>query len=141
MSNKPSRRNPKQNEVIVEAQQSSWSGPIPSPQILEAFNHVVPGSAEVIINAFHNQTNHRMEIEKMVISSNIKKESRGQLFGLAIAILGLSISGICIYFGHDLAGAALGGTTLVGLVSVFGIGKTIQYKSLQKKNVIKTKKT
>ena len=53
--------------------------------------------------------------------------------GFTLGLFGLGVSGFCIYTGHDTAGATLGGTTLIGLVSVFVAGKTEIIKSLLEK--------
>ena len=58
----------------------------------------------------------------------------GQWMGFILGVFGLGVSGFCIYTGHDAAGATLGGTTLIGLVSVFVAGKTEILQSLARKH-------
>jgi uncharacterized membrane protein len=82
----------------------------------------LPGAAERIFALVENQSNHRQGLENKALSL----ESRNSLFGLItggfIGIIGLCIAGFCVYTGHDNAGMALGGGTLVALVGPFVYG-------------------
>ena len=49
--------------VSIEQIQSS-SGPIPDPALLKAYDIVVPGLAERIVNRWEKQSDHRMALEK-----------------------------------------------------------------------------
>ena len=55
----------KDEEAILSIiRQSSFSGPLPPPQILEKYESIVPGSADRIIGMAEKQSEHRRSIEK-----------------------------------------------------------------------------
>ena len=53
------------------------SGPIPSPQILQQYNQIVPDAAEGIIKVAEKQSDHRIDLERKVVESNIIKSYVG----------------------------------------------------------------
>jgi uncharacterized membrane protein len=112
-------------------------GPIPSPAAIERYNAIIPNGADRIMKMAEEQSAHRKEIEKTVITSQQKQSERGQIFGLIIGLLGIIIGAFLIYCGHDWAGGIIGGTTVVSLVSVFVIGKQFQQRSLKPKQINK----
>lgn len=62
------------------------------------------------------QASHRQELEKAVVQSNIKNESRGQISGTAIAVTALASATIIGVFGNPVAGAVSG----IFVVGLFG---------------------
>lgn len=66
-----------------------------------------------------NQAAHRMQIEQLVVRSQQKQESRGQLFGFMIGLAGLGCATASALLGQPVFGGVIGGTTLVSLVSTF----------------------
>ncbi len=80
-----------------------------------------------------NQTAHRIEMEKLIITSQQQQSARGQTYGLAIGLTGMLTGAVLAYLGHDWVGGVIAGTTVTGLVSVFVIGKAQQSKSLSEK--------
>src|SRR3989338_766052 len=97
-----------QNQTVT-AFREEFSGPLPHPSILQGFDHVVPGAAERILQMAERQAAHRMELEKAVIISDIKKSERGQSFGLVVAVGGLVAAFVLGLYGHDLAAGIIGG--------------------------------
>ena len=99
-----------------------FSGPIPPPDILERYNVVHPGASGIILEAFQKQSDHRRNLESIVI----RQGARDSLLGLIFAfILGLStVMGavICILNEHQTAGTLLGGVGLTSLVGTFIYG-------------------
>ena len=100
----------------------SWEGPLPPPRTLEGYERVIPGSANRILELVERQSEHRMQMEKALISG----DSRRSYLGL---IAGFILSGVVICGGiylvatdHDWAGASMIGVSLVGLASVFVYG-------------------
>jgi uncharacterized membrane protein len=100
----------------------SRTAPLPHPSEFESYEAILPGAAERILAMAENQSNHRQTLEKKAIYIESRNSLLGIIAALAIGITGLLIAGFCIYNGHDTAGAALGGTTLVSLVGVFIYG-------------------
>lgn len=104
------------------AQLVSRSAPLPHPSELEGYEHILPGAAERIFAMAESQSSHRQELEVKAFSTENRNSLLGILAAWSIGIFGLSVAGYCVYSGHDVAGGALGGTTLVSLVSTFIYG-------------------
>lgn len=106
------------------------SGPLPSPGILAEYDRVHPGLAEIIIQSFQKETEHRHQIERIAMETDAQlalnhssERKRGQYFGLLIS-LGL-IAG-CITLGYQdkqWAAAALGSAGFASIVGAFVVGR------------------
>ncbi|PIR13015.1 hypothetical protein COV49_03565 [Candidatus Falkowbacteria bacterium CG11_big_fil_rev_8_21_14_0_20_39_10] len=120
------------NHSII-ARQSSFSGPIPPPQFLEQYDRVVPGAAKIIIDMAHSQTEHRQELEKKVIGSDILNSRLGLIFGFLIGMTGIISGVIIISKGQVFAGSFISGVTLVSLVGTFVYGSQGRRKEREKK--------
>lgn len=115
------------------AQVTQYSGPLPPAEELEKYNLVVPGMGERLVAAFEKQSSHRMDLEKLVITSQLNESSRGQWIGAALAIVFLAG---CLWITHDgypWVGLPLGGTTIIALATIFVLGKRAQRQDLAKK--------
>ena len=126
----PNQHNP--GRVIVR-QSSTFSGPLPPPETLREFNEIVPGAAERIIKMAEGQFEHRKELERKVIDSDIARSKWGQILGFFIAIFGITASGIISIYGNPIGGVVLGVGTLASLVGVFMYGSNTRSKEREKK--------
>jgi uncharacterized membrane protein len=107
---------------------SAFSGPLPPPTLLKGYNDLIPNGAERIMKMTENQSAHRIELEKHAIKEELKQSGRGQIFGFILAIFGMGIAFFLAYLGHDTIAGIFGTTTILGLVTVFVIGKKRQDK-------------
>jgi len=80
------------------------------------------------------QSQHRRDLEKKVIESDISRSKWGQGLGFVISIIGLIIAGIVAIYGHPAAGTIMGLGTIVSLVSVFMYGTNARKEERQDKN-------
>lgn len=71
---------------------------------------------------------HRQQLENNALNFATNERRRGQYFGLTIALAGLITSIIALYFGSEVVAGVIGGTTVVGLVTVFVTGRVIREK-------------
>ena len=73
-------------------QMSSFSSPIPPPNILKGYNDIIPNGAERIIAQSEIQLNHRINLENFAVKAELKQSGRGQIFGfiLGVIVLGLA---------------------------------------------------
>jgi uncharacterized membrane protein len=108
------------------SRQSSFSGPIPPPEILKQYNEIVPGSAERLIKSAEIQAAHRQQLENKSIGSDINRSREGQILGFILSMTAVIGSLVVIGMGYAAAGAAIIISTLVALVSVFVVGKEKQ---------------
>lgn len=132
-------QNKKGDLGVLIRQQSSFSGPLPPPEILKKFDEIVPGSAERIIKMAEGQFIHRTELERKVIESDIARSKWGQALGFIIAIVGLAGSVTISIYGSGLVGAVMGVSTLASLVGVFMYGsKTRSDERIKKEDKTKS---
>lgn len=109
------------------------SGPIPPPEELAAYDKIIPNGADRILAMAERQSAHRIEIERSIVISQQSLASRGQIFGLVIAMFVVSLATYAAIAGQPLFGGALAGTTVVSLVSAFIYSKSAQNKELSEK--------
>ena len=129
----PSARN---NPNIPPARVTTYtevSGPIPSPQILQQYNNIVPSAAERIIRMAEKQSDHRMALENRVVSSNLVKSYLGMIAGTSIAIFGLYIAKEIAINGNPATAGIIAALDLGGLVWVAVTNTKSQRKELEKR--------
>jgi uncharacterized membrane protein len=113
-----------------------FSGPLPPPRILAGYNDAIPGGAERILRMAEREQEHRhatqtaliqaeTEQDKRLTDATIEVERRGldRATWIVFGFLGGSI--LLGLTGHEIASAALGGTTVVGLAAIF-ITRTVR---------------
>jgi uncharacterized membrane protein len=111
----------------------SFSGPLPPPEALEKYNHVLPGAADRIIAMAEVQSRHRQTIERTVIESNAFVQKVGPFLGFIVAMTAVVGGIILILKGKDGYGLAAIITPLAALAGVFIYGKTQQRRELNAK--------
>ncbi|RKZ31871.1 hypothetical protein DRQ36_00575 [bacterium] len=132
-SNHPAKFNKKQGAYLQAL--SSYSGPIPHPDILAHYDEIYQGAAKIIIDRAEKQLDHRVDMEKSVVKSNILNEKLGIISAFLIALAFGYIAYRCAIAGHDWPASIIGKTDVVGLVATFinGGGRNIKELS-QKRN-------
>lgn len=89
---------------------STYSGPLPHPDILRNFEEIVPGSAQRIFIQFEEQSAHRRAMESKVIYSGAFSQRWGTVSASLIGLVGV---GGGIWLAHE-------GMSLVGLTALCG---------------------
>ncbi|TSC83527.1 MAG: hypothetical protein G01um101417_510 [Parcubacteria group bacterium Gr01-1014_17] len=79
------------------------------------------------------QSSHRRELEKKVITSDISRSKWGQILGFIIAVVGLGVSAVVAVWGSAVAGGIIGVGTLASLVGVFMYGSSVRSKEREEK--------
>jgi len=83
---------------------TSFSGPLPPPQILEGYERIQSGAADRIIKMAEAQAGHRQGLEKDIIKSNINNERTGMWLAFVLTLILLVGGGYLIEKGKDVAG-------------------------------------
>ena len=84
--------NPKPPEAaastIVASKQTTveFRGPLPPPEILQAYNKALPNGADRIVAVAEKQSAHRQEIEKTVVKGNAAAQKIGVFASLLITL-------------------------------------------------------
>ena len=121
-------------EHVLETSSIVFSSPLPPPDALKAYAEIGADYPDRIIALAENEALHRQECEKAEAQHQRQMQANAQAFasrrswsglcvGALIAILGLVLSAWLINNDHDFAGTVLGSFDLVGLVTVFVIGR------------------
>lgn len=112
---------------------SSFSGPIPPPEVLKGYNSIIKDGAERIIAMAEKQSAHRMQLEDHAIKEELKQSRLGQIFGFTIGLTGMVIAAVLAILGHEATAGIFGTTLIIGLVAVFVHGKRLQQKDMSNK--------
>lgn len=119
--------------VVSAVRVTAYSGPLPPAEELKRYDVVLPGAADRILTMAENQSKHRINLESAVIPSQLKESERGQWLAFSVAILCIAATTAVTFGGYPTVGCVLGGTTVVGLVTVFVVGKREQKRDLKSK--------
>jgi uncharacterized membrane protein len=68
---------------------AKFSGPLPPPTILEAYNQIIPNGAERIMAMAERNQSHRHDIENRVVNGNLRAQPRGQWFAFTISLVAI----------------------------------------------------
>jgi uncharacterized membrane protein len=96
-----------------------WSGPLPPPGELQAFEDIVPGGAERIFKQFEDEAAHRRAMEKANARFVIRDTHIGQILAGLYAVGAFSVTAYAVYAGAYWVAGILGGGTIVGGVVAF----------------------
>ena len=111
-----------QESPQVKFEAASWAGPLPPPGALRSFEEVIPGSAERILTMAEKQMDHRILVERKIISGDYIQSYLGIAAGFLLSVM-IILGGIYLIIqGHDWAGGILIGLDLIGLATVFVLG-------------------
>lgn len=109
--------------TVAQIQHSSFSGPMPHPTVLEGYERLVPGAAERILVMAESDAKHQRELEISALRAAEGEVKRGQFFGFGIGVTALGAAVMALWMGSPTVAGIIGGTTVVGLVSVFIVGR------------------
>jgi uncharacterized membrane protein len=127
------------SKIAISQRQSieQFSGPVPPPAILREYEQIVPGAAKQILDQAEKQTDHRIEIEKQVIRSDIRRSWSGLWIAGIISILSISGGILLVLNGHDVAGATIATASVATLAGVFVYGtKQRQQERVEKAKIM-----
>lgn len=124
---------PKDNKGVLRETITITRGPLPSPEIIEKYEKICPGSADRIMREAEKQTEHRVDMESCVIKGNVKLEELGLIFAFILAFI-LFIGGILmIFFDKEIIGLILLVKVVAFFVWMFIYKKNNNEKELERK--------
>jgi len=110
-------------QVTQHIETRHFEGPLPPPDVLEKYEAVTPGFAERIVKMAEAEQAHRHTLESTVVEKSFKEAERGQRYGLWIGVVAIVAGSITAGMGATIAGSIIGGGGVIGLVSVFVLGR------------------
>jgi uncharacterized membrane protein len=122
-------------EAIVQLAASywSWKGPLPPPQLLARYNDAFPDCAERIVAMAEGQSQHRQDLERQVVKSDISLRKWGQVCGFVIAMTVIIGGLLVIDRGAELTGFGSVLLGVAGLVGLFLYSRRQEQRDLQEK--------
>ena len=114
----PSGKEVMQQKIVTV--QAHWAAPLPPPEMMRQYNDIIPNAADRILPMAENEAASRHSNEDAARKDGVAYRAevmRGQIFTLAIIILGISSSVVCAYIGQPWVAGVLGGTTLISVVN------------------------
>ncbi|MDR3608941.1 MAG: DUF2335 domain-containing protein [Ignavibacteriaceae bacterium] len=112
----------RENRPVLPCHNFQGFGLLPSPEILQMYNSVIPGLADRLVAQAEKQTSHRIALEKKLLIANIWKSFMGLVFGFLIGSLGLGGGLYLTFIGFNVIGIIFSSATLVSLVMSFIYG-------------------
>lgn len=103
--------------------QSIFRGPLPPPLMLREYNDIVDNGAERIMARSEKEQEHRHKMQAQTVTGAINKDRRGQWMAFSITILILVIATIFAWKGNTVFAGTLITIDLIGLASVFIMGR------------------
>lgn len=113
----------KKVDLALAISSYSFSGPLPHPELLRRYNETLPGAAERIFKLAESQAAHRQDMERTIIRSGANQTKMGQWFAFVLSIMALCFSFYLAIENHTVVASVIGGSTILGLASIFIIGK------------------
>ena len=108
--------------TIGQATFALTTGPIPPPDQLAAYEMIVPGAANRLLTMGEHEQNGRLSI----LTAQVRQSARGQWMAFTLALCFLAASVWVTLAGSPWVGGILGGTTVVGVVTIFITGQAQQ---------------
>lgn len=109
--------------MMAFEEERTFSGPLPPPEYLDAYEKTLPGAPDRIMTMAEKQVDHRIDLEKTIVNKKFKQSYLGQIIGAVLIIFFGCIAYDLAMHGHDNAAIAIGVTTVVSLAVVFVLNK------------------
>ncbi|MBM4031486.1 MAG: DUF2335 domain-containing protein [Planctomycetes bacterium] len=107
-----------------------FSGPLPPPMILQAYDRLVPGAAKEMHEPALARARHHMDMDRKALDAQAQDQQaartqfrRGQNYAFVLSLFLIACGTAIIVLGHDEAGAGIIVANLVGLVLAFIWGR------------------
>ncbi|MBF0623102.1 MAG: DUF2335 domain-containing protein [Magnetococcales bacterium] len=100
-----------------------FSSPLPDAAQLERIEKLHPGITDRLLTASEEESKHRRKMEEKALDAQIDNDSRNQRNGLIVVMSSLCIACALGLTGHPEAASIIGGGTVIGLATVFVLGR------------------
>lgn len=101
-------------------------GWLPPPQMLREYETIRPGFTDELLGMVKQQETHRQHLEKVTVEGNDRRATQGLWIGAATSILFLGAATGLGIAGQQIAAGVIAGVDIVGLATVFVIGRREQ---------------
>jgi len=109
--------------VVVEELLQVYRGRMPHPGAMRQYEQLYLGAATSFFDRLKEQSDHRMEMETLMVNAKIRMQTQGSWFGFILALSAL-VGGLALTAaGIDTAGIILAVSGLSALIAVFVVGE------------------
>lgn len=119
------------NRMRVVLAEKSYSGPLPAPEDMNAYEQTLPGAANRIITIFEKQVDHRIKQEGKIVNNENSQVKRGQYLGFILCFFFGGIASYLAITGHEILAGVIFGTLIVALCVIFVLNR---YPAFMNKN-------
>ncbi|MBP2168014.1 putative membrane protein [Erwinia toletana] len=113
-------------QVMSLVGRTAFKGPLPPPAMLKAYKDIDPDAVKWIMERSEREQLHRHKVTENSVDGNIGKGRRGQWMAFSITLLILAIATIFAWKGQVVFAGTLITIDLIGLVSIFALGRIIK---------------
>jgi uncharacterized membrane protein len=113
---------------------TTFSGPLPPPEILAKYNEVAPNGADRILSMAEGQSAHRQRLETWSVIGGTILSYVGVFCALIIGLSVLYFSYLIIHEGHVIPGSLMGSGGIAALVGAFIYGTRSRKQERIEKN-------
>jgi len=107
--------------LIARRTTQQWTGPLPPPDAIEAFESVVPGAGMMILEEFRSEAAHRRAMERQQGNLIVRETHIGQFLAIVFALAALAVAVYAASVGATWIGSIVGGGVIVsGMVALLG---------------------
>jgi uncharacterized membrane protein len=125
----PKTGTPEEGRMLaMRAEISTFSGPLPPPEILARYNDVVPNGAERILRMAEKQSAHRESLEAQVVSGNLSSQKLGSTYAFILSLVAIAGGIWLIHDGKSVTGLTTIISDLAALAGVFVYSRQKQAK-------------
>jgi uncharacterized membrane protein len=112
-------------QTSLQLKTSYFSGPLPRPEIFEAYERICPGAADRILRMSEKEGDHRRALEVKQADNDTAIARRAQVFGFACYIVTTLGGGALLLLGVPALGIAM---VIGSLVTLLGAGIYNKYE-------------
>lgn len=121
--------NPEDPKVrtAIEISMMAWRGamPLPPPTLLAEYEQIVPGFTKQLIGWTEQQSVHRKALEVQHASGDERRRDRAQMFGAAVAMIGLVLSAAVGVWGNPWASAIIATVCVGGPIAAVILARSL----------------
>lgn len=123
MASNHTKASAKGNGKEVTVSSTTTDSPILPIEQIERLQQISPDRVEWVFDQTTIESNYRRSESKRVNTLIFTEKIVGLIFALIVALAGLGAAVYCAILGREIVASVLGGTTLVGMVTAFIVGK------------------
>ena len=108
--------------VTVQHREFMYSGPLPPPDVLEAYGRIDLSYPERIMKQFEDNSAHIRNMQSKKQYADVERDKRGQYLAFWLMVMFLAVVMFAMYMGNVML-AGFGGFAFVGTVALMILKK------------------